>query len=84
MSYNALGVMPRKDGVDRPEWYQQTYGGDDSKIRAGGFEWRDRIKIPESGEYTIRLVMCFDGFNNCLQHRGTWHSMSNEVNVTIR
>ncbi len=83
VSYNALGVMPRKDGVDRPEWYQQTYGGRDSKISAGGFSWEDNIKLPETGSYTLRLVICFDGFDTCLQHRGTWHSLSQEIPITI-
>ena len=82
--YNALGVMPRKDGVDRPEWYQQSYGGRGSTISAGGFTWKDNIKLPETGDYGLRLVMCFDGFNTCLQQEGTWHSMSGEIPVKIR
>jgi len=83
VSYNALGVMPRKDGVDRPEWYQQSFGGGNSTIDAGGFTWKDRIKLPETGEYGLRLVMCFDGFNTCLEHQGTWHTMSGEIQVSI-
>lgn len=82
--YNALGVMPRKDGVDRPEWYQQTYGGRNSTIDAGGFTWKDNIKLPESGDYGLRLVMCFDGFNTCLENAGTWHTMSGEIPVSIK
>ena len=82
VNYNSLGVMPRKDGVDRFEWYQQSYGGPDSKIRAGGFEWRDNIKLPEPGEYTLRLVMCFDGVSACAQG-GTFHSLSNEVQIKV-
>lgn len=82
--YNALGVMPRKGGVDRPEWYQQSYGGPDSTIKPGGLQWEDRIRLPEVGDYTLRLVVCFDGFDACLQQRGTWHSLSPEVPVTIR
>ena len=81
--YNALGVMPKKDGVDRFEWYQQTYGGKNSTISAGGFSWEDRIKIPEPGNYTLRLVMCFDGFDNCLQGSGTWQTMPDEIPVQI-
>ena len=42
--YNALGVMPKKDGVDRREWYQQSYGGPDSTIKPGGLAWEDRIR----------------------------------------
>lgn len=83
VSYNALGVMPKKDGVDRFEWYQQTYGGRNSTIKPGGLEWEDRIKLPEPGSYTLRLVMCFDGFDNCLQGGGTWRTMSDEIGVQI-
>jgi hypothetical protein len=81
--YNALGVMPKKDGVDRFEWYQQTYGGRNSTIKPGGLSWEDRIKLPETGNYTLRLVMCFDGFDNCLQGGGTWHTMSDEIEIQI-
>ncbi len=83
VSYNALGVMPKKDGVDRFEWYQQTYGGKNSTMKADGLTWEDRIKLPEAGDYTLRLVMCFDGFDNCLQGGGAWRTMSNEIGVTI-
>ncbi|MBP6786365.1 MAG: hypothetical protein KA170_02165 [Candidatus Promineofilum sp.] len=82
--YNAIGVMPRKGGVDRPDWYQQSYGGPDSIIKPGGLQWEDRIRLPEVGDYTLRLVVCFDGFDACLQQRGTWHALSPEVPVTIR
>lgn len=81
--YNAIGVMPKKDGVDRFEWYQQTYGGPNSTIKSGGLTWEDRIKLPEAGNYTLRLVICFDGFDNCLQGGGTWQNLSNEIPVTI-
>lgn len=83
VSYSALGVMPKKDGVDRFEWYQQTYGGQNSTIKPGGLVWEDRIELPEPGSYTLRLVMCFDGFDNCLQGGGTWVSMSPEIAVQI-
>ncbi len=81
--YNAIGVMPRKDGVDQQAWYQQTYGGPSAKIRPGGLTWEDHIKIPEAGNFTLRLVICFDGFDNCLAGGGTWHSLSQEIPVTI-
>jgi hypothetical protein len=76
--------MPKKDGVDRPEWYQQSWSGEDSKVRAGGKSWKDNIKLPEAGDYTLRLVICFDGFNTCTTGGGTFHSLSGEVPVTIR
>lgn len=84
ISYNAIGVMPRKNGVDRPDWYQQSYGGRNSSVDPGGFSWEDRIKLPEAGAYTLRLVVCFDGYDTCLQHKGTWHNLSGEIPVTIQ
>ena len=83
VGYNSLGVMPKKDGVDRKEWYQQSWSGKDSKISPGGKAWKDNIKLPESGKYTIRLVICFDGFEVCTTGGGTFHSLSNEVPITI-
>ncbi len=84
VSYNAIGVMPKKDGKDRFEWYQQTYGGQNSTIKPGGLTWEDRIKLPEAGDYTLRLVVCFDGFDNCLNGGGAWQSLSNEIPVSIK
>ena len=81
--YNAIGVMPKKDGTDRLDWYQQTYGGPNSTMKPSGLSWTDRIKLPETGNYTLRLVVCFDGFDNCLNGGGTWHSLSNEIPITI-
>ncbi len=83
VAYNAIGVMPKKDGVDRQDWYQQTYGGPNAKVRPGGLSWEDNIKIPETGNMTLRLVICFDGFNTCLAGGGTWRSLSPEIPITI-
>ncbi len=84
VSYNSLGVMPKKDGVDRPEWYQQSYSGRNSTIGPGGFEWKDNIKLPETGDYTLRLVICFDGFEPCTTRQGPYHSLSSEIPITIK
>ncbi len=81
--YNALGVMPKKNGSDRFDWYQQTYGGQNSTIKSGGLSWADHIELPETGNYTLRLVICFDGFDKCLTGNGTWHTVSNEISITI-
>jgi len=80
--FDALGVMPKKDGVDRPEWYQHSWGGNNDVIPAGGLSWDDHINLPEAGNYTLRLVVCFDG-PACQAQRGTWHTLSSEVPVTI-
>jgi len=83
VSYYSLGVMPKKDGNDRREWYQQSWKGADSVIKASGKEWRDNIKLPEAGDYTLRLVICFDGYEICTTGGGTFHSLSPEVPVKI-
>ncbi len=80
--YFSIGVMPKKDGVDRPEWYQHSYGGRGSTVKPGGLEWEDRIKLPETGSYTVRLVVCFDS-DRCADGEGTFHSLSNEIPVNI-
>jgi hypothetical protein len=82
--YSAVGVMPRKDGVDRPEWLQDSWAGPDVYVKPGGLTWEDHINLPEAGDYTLRLVVCFDGFDPCLQNRGTWVNFSPEIPITIR
>ncbi len=80
--FDALGVMPKKDGVDRPEWYQHSYGGNNDVISPGGLSWDDHINLPEAGNYTLRMVVCFSG-PACLGQTGTWHTLSNEIPVTV-
>jgi hypothetical protein len=81
--FGALGVMPKKDGGDRPEWYQNSWGGNDDSIPAGGLVWRDNIKLPEGGNYTLRLVICFEGQNTCVDGGGNWVTLSGEIPATI-
>lgn len=81
--YNAIGVMPKKDGVDRFEWYQNSYGGPNSTIKPGGLTWEDHIRLPETGNYTLRLVVCFDGYDNCRSGGGVWHNLSQEISIRI-
>ena len=83
VSYNRLGVMPRKDGGDRLDWFQQSYGGPNAAIRPGGLNHEDNIKIPEAGSYTLRLMICFDGYDACKSGGGTWVTLSPEIQVTI-
>ncbi len=84
VGYNSLGVMPKKDGVDRPEWYQQSYSGRNSTIGPGGFEWKDNIKLPETGDYTLRLVICFAGFDPCTTRKGPYETLSAEIPIKIK
>jgi hypothetical protein len=81
--FDALGVMPKKDGADRPDWYQHSYGGNNDVIPPGGLSWEDHIDLPEAGNYTLRLVICFDG-PACKAQTGTWHTLSQEIPITIQ
>ena len=83
VAFDALGVMPKKDGVDRKEWYQHSYGGNNDIIPRSGLTWDDHINLPEAGNYTLRMVVCFDG-PACLAQTGTWHTLSPEIAVTIK
>ncbi len=55
---------------------------DNDVISPGGLNWDDHINLPEAGNYTLRMVVCFDGAA-CLAQTGTWHTLSNEIPVTI-
>ncbi len=83
VAYNRLGVMPRKDGADRPQWFQQSYGGPNAAIRPEGLVHEDSIRLPEAGTYTLRLAICFDGWEACNGSGGTWVTLSQEIPVTI-
>lgn len=83
VAYNRLGVLPRKDGQDRFDWFQQSYGGPNAFIRTGGLSHEDNIKLPEAGNYTLRLAICFDGYDACNSGGGSWASLSPEIPVTI-
>jgi hypothetical protein len=82
VAYNGLGALPRKDGVDRPEWFQRSYGNDGSTIKPGGLEWEDNIKVPESGNYTLRLVICFEPISACMSNK-SYKTLSQEIPFSI-
>lgn len=80
--FGALGVMPRKDGVDRPDMFQASWSNE--VLTAGGLDWRDHIEIGEPGNYTLRLAICFDAdLSACKAGGGTWATLSNEIPVNI-
>lgn len=81
--FERLGVMPRKGGADRPEWFQQSWGGNNDVIPPQGLDWDDNIKLPEAGVYTLRLAICFDGFQACKSASAVWVTLSQEIPVTI-
>lgn len=81
--YFRLGVMPRKGGADRPQWFQQSYGGPNASIKPQGLNHEDNIKLPESGTYTLRLAICFDSWEACNSGGANWVTMSEEIPVNI-
>ncbi len=82
--YSTLGVMPRRNGADLPQWAKSSWGGPNATIRPSGLNWKDWMPILETGDYTLRLVICFDGYDACANGNGTYHTLSNEVAITIR
>lgn len=82
--YSTIGVMPRKDGTDRVQWYQNNWGGNNDVMPPEGLSWPSWMSLPEAGNYTLRLVVCFDGFQTCLNGNGTFHTLSNEIPINIR
>ena len=83
VKYSAIGVMPRKDGKDFPQWFQFNYGGNDHYIEPSGLSWPSWMSIPESGNYTLRLVVCFDQWEACRDGNGSYNTLSPEVPFTI-
>ena len=82
--YSTIGVMPRRNGQDIVAWYQNNWGGNNDVMPPEGLSWPSWMAIPEAGDYTLRLVVCFDGFQNCLNGGGTFHTLSQEIPVSIR
>lgn len=82
--YSTIGVMPRRNGQDIVAWYQNNWGGNNDVMPPEGLSWPSWMAIPETGDFTIRLVVCFDGFQNCLSGGGTFYTLSQEIPVSIR
>lgn len=82
--YSTIGVMPRRNGQDVVAWYQNNWGGNNDVMPPEGLSWPSWMSIPETGDYTLRLVVCFDGYQNCLNGGGTFYTLSQEIPVSIR
>lgn len=82
--YSTIGVMPRRNGQDIVAWYQNNWGGNNDVMPPEGLSWPSWMSIPEAGDYTLRLVVCFDGYQNCLSGGGTFHTLSQEIPISIR
>jgi hypothetical protein len=82
--YSTIGVMPRRNGQDVVAWYQNNWGGNNDVMPPEGLSWPSWMAIPEAGDYTLRLVVCFDGYQNCLNGGGTFFTLSQEIPISIR
>jgi hypothetical protein len=49
-----------------------------------GLTWPAWVSIPEAGDYTLRVVVCFDGYQTCVNGGGTFYTLSQEIPVSIR
>jgi hypothetical protein len=83
VAYNRLGVLPKKDGVDRFDWFQQSYGGPNATMKPAGRVHEDNIKLPETGNYTLRLAICFETWEACNGSGGNWVTLSPELPANI-
>ena len=83
VSYSTIGVLPRKDGKDRWDFYKKSWGGNDDKIGPNGLRSEDNLYISEAGNYTLRLVICFDDYTTCRAGGGTHHTLSQEIPITL-
>lgn len=82
--YSTIGVMPRRNGQDIVAWYQNNWGANNDVLPPEGLSWPSWMAIPEAGDYTLRLVVCFDGYQTCLSGGGTFYTLSQEIPVSIR
>lgn len=81
--YEALGALPKKNGVVRGDWFKRSWGGNNDSIGTGGLTADDWIKLPETGNYTLMLAVCFDPLSACQSGASPWVILSPEVPVTI-
>lgn len=82
--YSTIGVMPREGGEDIVAWYQNNWGGNNDVMPPEGLSWPSWLSIPEAGDYTLRVVVCFDGYETCIRGGGTFYTLSQEIPVSIR
>lgn len=83
VAFQGLGALPRKGGVDRGDLFKLSWGGNNDSIPTAGLSAEDWIKLPETGNYTLRLVICFDALESCKSGASPWVTLSPEVPVTI-
>jgi hypothetical protein len=81
--FQALGALPKKNGADRGDLFKLSWGGNNDSIPPGGLTAEDWIKLPETGNYTLRLVVCFDALAACKNGSAPWVTLSQEIPVTI-
>ena len=84
IKYGALGLYPHKDGVDRLDLFQ--YSWTNATMFADGLVWRDHISIPEPGQYTVRIAICFEETKGaCQSPAARWATLSAiEIPITVQ
>jgi hypothetical protein len=84
--FDVLGVYPKKDGNRRADLIQASWGGNPGDaVPTAGLPHRDNIRIPEPGNYTLQLGICFDaGYHGCRAGGGTWIFLSGEIPITVQ
>lgn len=82
--YSAFGVMPHDGSRDVNENWAVHWSGTDTEIQPQGFTWNAWVKISEPGDYTVRLVICFDNFQGCKGGSGNYLTLTEAIPVKIR
>jgi hypothetical protein len=84
IKYGALGLYPRKDGVDRLDLFQ--YSWTNATMFPGGIVWRDHINIPEAGQYSVRIAICLNETKGeCQSPAANWLTLSPyELSFTVQ
>ena len=83
--YGALGMYPRKDGVDRLDLFQFSWSNATTKPE--GLKWRDHINLPEPGTYKVRIAICLAESRSICESSSTakWVTLSpNEITITVQ
>lgn len=81
--YQGLGALPKKNGADRGDLFKLSWGGNNDSIPTSGLSAEDWIKLPETGNWTLRLAICFDTLANCRSGATPFVTLSQEIPVTI-
>lgn len=82
--YSAFGIMPRSGSSDLRDHFHVHWSGQDTEIRPEGFSWNAWIALPEPGDYTLRLVICFNDYDGCFNGTGDYYTLTEAIPIKIR